>query len=459
MQYSPRPKREHVARSFKLVSAACHLFLKSRGINTVIALFLLVSAAFAQDWFGFNTHYKQGDPFSVFNPLVPKYSGAIIRDEIGWGDVETSKGVYSMPSLAAKWINSAAANGVKVDVLLNFPCPGYPNAPIYPDPFDPVQYGKMAGALAGFLRAYQNVVAIEILNEPNNQYQSVEGPTWKDKYPILFNDAYAAIKAANPNIQVIGIGAQGDDNFYILSKLTHLDGFTDHPYAAFYVPENSYEPPYNSAPDSYRAYVAAIRANTKAPIWETEWGIGSDSTEYEQALFTVRRLLLSAGVGIEHTIIYEFWDQSSGTQGVLKYHGAPKRSALMIQRVVPLLNGKTPLPGSVTVEPTGSIDSADLFTEFFADNLSSVVACWIGNHDPNTANYISYGATIVFPQRNHFRVTALDPMTGATWTPKFTVGEDKIIVSNIQITNAPILYIADYKLRWQRKYQKSGAIR
>jgi len=44
------------------------------------------------------------------------------------------------------------------------------------------------------------------------------------------------------------------------------------------------------------------------PKWETEWGIGTSTafTDWNQAEFIARRLLEETGLGVEHSLIYEF---------------------------------------------------------------------------------------------------------------------------------------------------------
>ena len=66
--------------------------------------------------------------------------------------------------------------------------------------------------LAAWIARTGLVTAFEITNEPNNAYQSYEGPTWQTKLVALTNAVTVAVHAVNPAIQVIGLGAQRHAN-------------------------------------------------------------------------------------------------------------------------------------------------------------------------------------------------------------------------------------------------------
>ena len=80
------------------------------------------------------------------------------------------------------WLNAAKANGLKVVGILG------PNRN-YADMYDPVAMSN----LAAWITKTGLVTAFEVTNEPNNAYQSYEGPTWKTKLVTLTNAVANAI--------------------------------------------------------------------------------------------------------------------------------------------------------------------------------------------------------------------------------------------------------------------------
>ena len=84
-----------------------------------------------------------------------------------------------------------------------------------------------------------------------------------------------------------------------------MDGAVYHPYNYVdCIPETTYEWEWLD----YASWIGAIDAKTKLPKWETEWGTATSAafTNVNQADFIARRLLQEAGLGIEHSFVYEF---------------------------------------------------------------------------------------------------------------------------------------------------------
>jgi hypothetical protein len=88
---------------------------------------------------------------------------------------------------------------------------------LYKDKYDPVAMSH----LAAWIARTGLVTAFEVTNEPNNDYASYEGPTWETKLVALTNAVTAAVHAVSPSIQVIGLGAQGTQNFDIAGNENH----------------------------------------------------------------------------------------------------------------------------------------------------------------------------------------------------------------------------------------------
>jgi hypothetical protein len=142
-----------------------------------------------------------------------------------------------------------------------------------------------------------------------------EGPTWQTKLAALTNAVRAAVHAVKPSNQVIGFGAQGTQILNMLAMGTTMNGVAYHPYQySNSIPETVYEWQWLE----YGSWIAAIDAKTKLPKWETEWGVGTTATfnNSHQANFIARRLLQEAGLGIEHSFVYEFLDNGTEHYGV-----------------------------------------------------------------------------------------------------------------------------------------------
>jgi len=123
-------------------------------------------------------------------------------------EVEAVQGQYALPQSFINWVTIAGQNGLKGDL-----CLAYWNS-LYADPYDVTAFTNAVAWLAPQLKAYPAVQAIEILNEPNNAFFQVEGSSWKQKYVALLNSAYTAIKTSDPQMTVIGLGAQASDDFH-----------------------------------------------------------------------------------------------------------------------------------------------------------------------------------------------------------------------------------------------------
>ena len=112
-----------------------------------------------------------------------------------------------------------------------------------------------------------------------------------------------------------------------------VDGVVYHPYdKGDALADSVYEPPYYE----YLAWVNAVKAATKLPIWETEWAIDSGRSEYQSAVFDCRRLTMALWLGVKHTFIYDFCDSDTG-QSVVDYHYRPRQNYLAIDRVFSVL--------------------------------------------------------------------------------------------------------------------------
>jgi hypothetical protein len=287
-----------------------------------------ITAQAGDDRFGFATHFEQGWPPSPVMQAIASSGVSYIRDDLYAANWETSPGVYVQPAADMNWLNAAKANGLKVVAILG------PNKK-YTDNYDPVAMSN----LAVWIAKTGLVTAFEITNEPNNAYQAYEGSAWRIKLSALTNAVSIAVHATNPSVQVIGLGAQGAQIFNMLAMGTTMNGVVYHPYSnGNYIPETTYEWQYTD----YGNWIQVLNSKTTLPKWETEWGVGTTSTftNASQSTFIARRLLQSAGLGMEHSFIYEFKDNLTELYGVDSSSPmTPKPAFTVVQRIISTLAG------------------------------------------------------------------------------------------------------------------------
>jgi len=402
-------------------------------------VFLCIASAFADDRLGVNTHFDQGWNPSQVIPRIPAAGFGWIRDVLSWGKFEPVKGRYILPQSFINWVIIAGQNGLKVDL-----CLAYGNS-LYADPYDVAAFSNAVAWLAPQLRAYPAVQAIEILNEPNNAFYQAEGSNWKQKYVTLLNSAYTAIKTADPQMTVIGLGAQAGDDFTMMSLGAYADGFTAHPYAvSLPVPESAYEPPYYT----FTNFCFGWLLHDTRPRWDTEWGCSTSpsTTQYIQALFTARRLCQSMGMGVSHTFIYDFKDDANQTFGIVDAVLNQKQSYQVVQRIMSCLSGLVAIDYDFYVNPSYSdstFDYANFYGFSFQNGGVSVGVAWTGNSYPSQAFFTSHQGRLSFTHPGTHSLTELNAITGETHTVSGWVQSgDRVVIYGAYVTNEPVLYIA-----------------
>lgn len=343
---------------------------------------------------GFATHFDQGwDPL-VDLPMIAAMGVGWIRDDMNWATIETVQGVYDFTKLKPFW-TAAQARGLGIVAIVGA-------NPIYTDTYDPVGMPNFCAQLALHLPG----VVIEVTNEPNNNYQAAEGPTWQTKLVTLTNNVVASVHAVSPSTLVIGLGAQGTQILNMLSAGGHPDGVVYHPYDANdKIPEHAFEPSFTE----YVSWVAALRAATTRPIWETEFNIGTGAlvTEYVAAAWMARRLLLKYSLNVEHSMIYVFQDTT--IQGVLNVNIDATQQYFTILRILDVMNPGVigvPAEGVAASNTAAGFDAAQYKSVILRSSTRTVAAVWYGDVAPKFA-------AAVFPR--------IDPSGGHTNPAGFTI--------------------------------------
>jgi hypothetical protein len=425
-----------------------------------------MTAHAGDDRFGFATHFDQGWNPSTVMPLITPTGAAYIRDDTAWSGLEwKAQGVYQFYSSKLAWLQAAHNNGLKVVGCVQAGGPNAtaryysPSAAWYPNPYDVQGFANACAWLAVQTNTDGTplLAAMEILNEPNNGFQSYEvsigrGSYWLQDLTTFTNAAYAAIKKANPGMTVIGSGVQGDWIRQLINYGITLDGIVFHPYdLGSNIPETTYEWQYRD----YQQFITAIRSWTKLPLWTTEQNI-SNGDEFAEAVWIARRLLLAFGLKVEHNFIYDFMDSSA--QGVIYPTLKPKLVYYVLRdRLIPSLAGLSSIGSVVTVTAHDANWDATDFKNFVfnAGGLNPVVAAvWFGNHNTTTGRPNPSVATLSFPgtgSHTSGQTTVLDLITGSSTTvlepgvpnpsnaPQWVSATGPI--ANITVSDTPILII------------------
>lgn len=313
-------------------------------------------------------------------PLIADLGVGWVRDDFYWNNYEKAPGHYSIPEKDRRWIDAAHKAGLKIILIFNISRQG--NTDADPEsPFAPDAYASAAAHLAGELAG--KVQAIEILNEPNNfGFMRHHGGAWNGwdaktgkespwiaSYVTLLNKAAIAIKEANPEMKVIGLGAPAPANFRMFPHgiAPQVDGWVDHPYSFRSVPEVI---PFASSEgtlkrdgiataDTRGSFASQIRmyrdlsARHKGPgeAWLTEWGFPihqeaenkksmySGRTPEAQAKYALRRFAETFGLGIEVSVYYDFKDDGNDPHeaehnfGLMTFDWQPKPAYHAVQRL------------------------------------------------------------------------------------------------------------------------------
>lgn len=350
-----------------------------RILSFFLAALLMVSvfsASVQAEGIGACTHMAQGRSQAQTCTAAAQASLPIVRDEVYWHTVEPVKGRLSFPE-RARWIESAAENGIQCLAVLSF------GNPIY-DFGKPTQANLDAGgawvctmpvrdgnpettADDEYFDAYiryvdfvskslvGKVAAYEIWNEPDIRYFNTKNATAAD-YAALLKAAYQTIKHNDPDVTVLGgaIAFQTDfiDGMMKAGAGSYMDGLSVHYYLGKRAPEKRAR----NILDAYRDVLVKYGYD-KMPVWVTETGwANSNVDEQTQAQYIVRNaifydeFLLDYGIEGQY-FTYELQDscitsdvlggqEYENTLGLYKNDFTPKVSAGAVKTFNCLTAGK-----------------------------------------------------------------------------------------------------------------------
>lgn len=313
--------------------------MKAQKVLSFFLAALLTVSGFAvsaqAEGIGACTHMAQGRDQAKTCTAAVNADLPIVRDEVHWGTVEPVKGQLSLPE-RARWVESAAENGIKSLVVLSYGNPIYdfgqpsqadidagaawdctipvrdgdPGTTADDEYFDAyVRYVDFVSeSLAGKVEAY------EIWNEPDLRYFNTRDASAAD-YTELLKAAYRTIKQNDPGVTVLGgaIALQTDfiDGMMKAGAGSYMDGLSVH----YYLGKSAPEKRARNRLDEYRDVLVKYGYDTM-PVWVTETGwANSNVDEQTQAQFIVRNAVFYDEFLLDHGIegqyfTYELQDSS-----------------------------------------------------------------------------------------------------------------------------------------------------
>lgn len=345
--------------------------MKGQKILSFILATLFAAAGFSvsvhAEGIGACTHMAQGRSQTQTCAAAVKAGLPIVRDEVHWATVERVKGQLSFPE-RARWVESAAANGIQCLVVLSYGNPVYdfgkpaqadldagaawdctipvrdgdPETTADDEYFDAyIRYVDFVSrSLAGKVEAY------EIWNEPDIKYFNTKDATAAE-YAELLKAAYQTIRRNDPDVTVLGgaIALQTEfiDGMMQAGAGSFMDGLSVH----YYLGKSAPEKRARDRLDDYRDVLVKYGYD-KMPVWVTETGwANSNVDEQTQAQYIVRNAIFYDAFLLDYGIegqyfTYELQDSSitsdvlggeeyENSLGLYKNDFTPKVSAAAVK--------------------------------------------------------------------------------------------------------------------------------
>lgn len=264
--------------------------------------------------FGTVPHALREDNFDKM-ALIAKMGAKNVREAATWGSIEQDPGEYTFDRYDGLR-QAQIANGLNWLPVASYTNPFYDgNATPYTDE-GRAGYGNFAAAVADHYR--DQVEWIEIYNEFNIKVFGARGGSpangQADYYFPLLKASYERIKAANPDITVVG-GATSSvpldwlEELFALGGLEYMDAISVHPYIFPGEPEEGAELIAGLA-----SLIREYNDGELIPIWITEQGYPTNKhaegvSEPEQAENLVRSYVTMFSAGVDRFFWYNFMNK------------------------------------------------------------------------------------------------------------------------------------------------------
>jgi hypothetical protein len=267
------------------------------------------------DFLGFCTHFQRVSAWpSEGLDLFSRYGFGHLRDELPWGSVEREKGTFAVDQSQAAYLAKSKKLGIEPLVILDYANRHY----------DDGGFPNSEEAVAGFAR-YSGFLVKELADRVDtyevwNEWtvkcgmRGRPGSNSPENYARLLQASHAAIKQANPQATVVGIGGEHSgqhikniEGMMRGGGAKAMDSFSVHSYCYPRPPEES-----GLAGEILAVAKLANDCGAPARVWVTEigWPTHTDPRgvhEYTQARMMVRTLALLWGTGVVDRVYwYDF---------------------------------------------------------------------------------------------------------------------------------------------------------
>lgn len=251
--------------------------------------------------FGVMTHFAQGWDTDIV-PSIARAGIGTVRDEQYWAQIEPHRGQYARPERYARYMEALRGHGIEALPVLSFGNRNYDDGHT---PHSATGRAAFAAYGAELARRYPGrLSAVEVWNEINGTF--CDGPCRSGRagiYAALLAQTYAALKAENPGLVVVGGAAvkvplPWFEALIERGAARHWDAVAVHPYME---PEDA-----GRSIDALRRLL--VSAGSDAPIWATEFGTGAGRSDVqdrrETAAYLVRMAVVLRAAGVERLYWY-----------------------------------------------------------------------------------------------------------------------------------------------------------
>ena len=252
---------------------------------------------------GMGCHFRSNAyPLECMDLLV-RYGFSEFRDEISWSGVERKKGQYRIPEYGAEFVARANELGLNPLLICDYSNALYDNAGFPNSEEAIVAYANYCAFLVREFRG--KVRDFEIWNEWSIGcgMRDKPGENTPEAYARLIQPAFKAIKAANPEATVVGLGGEHSEHHFeqIRGMLESgaagsMDTFSVHCYRYPRTPEES-----DLVGEIKKVTEMAVANGGPRKAWITEigWPTHTDARgvdERTQARMYVRTMALMRGL-------------------------------------------------------------------------------------------------------------------------------------------------------------------
>ncbi len=361
--------------------------------------FSMSVAAEQSDDFCVNVHtgnYTDRNPAKSM-PLVRKMGCDMVRTGIPWSNVETSKGVYSLPQSVYDTCTYASQNDIEILLTLNG------NNSLYHDS----EYQNYANSTGRYyfpqseesIKAFGNYVAY-VVGELKGKvkhfmiWNEFEGtcfnrPTEMYRYAALLKEAYKRAKEANPDCVIIG-GSGMEPILSWAEEYFNYNGANMSDAVAFHLYKN-----WVGKGDHLAGEVEAIFNLLKKnyswqhfPMWVTESGFSTAiglNTEDEQYANAIRLYIMAKEKGVDKYFYYDFKNdridraQTQGNFGCIYMHTEKKKVPYSAKpSFVAFANMNNLLAKAEIVSSTTNSDGVKIYN-FLRPDGKNVWVMWTGS--------------------------------------------------------------------------------